>query len=181
MGGTDSSVHIRGVSRDRVRPPSWGRTVDGPDAGQTWTQTGDLLLLVNHLRLERFHLIATVLGGYVGYDFALSYPERLRSAVIANSVGGFQDEQLVALQERLRPSRLSEMLADFIELGPAYRASSPAGVQRWLERDKKSRHSAKSGTPLQHRLTLGLLEAIQTPMLLLTAALTSSHLPPFRT
>jgi len=146
----------------------WGRTVDEPNAEQAWTQTGDLSLLVNHLRIDRFHLVATALGGYVGYDFALSYPDRLRSAVIANSLGGFQDEKLLALSERLRPKGLSGMPADFIELGPAYRASNPDGVKRWLEREKNSRHSAKSGTPLQHRLTLDLAEAIDTPMLLLT-------------
>ena len=146
----------------------WGRSTDDPGNDKPWTATGDLLALVDDLGIERFHLVATALGGYVGFDFALSHPERLRSLVIANSLGGLQDEQLLDLGRRLRPQGFDGLPPDFRELGPAFRAADPVGVQRWLEYEKNSRHNAQSSTPLQHRLTLAILETIQSPVLLLT-------------
>jgi len=146
----------------------WGRSIDEPGYDQSWTATRDLVALVNHLRLGRSHLVGTALGGFVVFDFALSHPELLRSAVIASSVGGFDDEELIALNQRLRPKGLMEMPPEFYELGPEYRASDPGGVKRWLEHEMNSRHSPESKTPLDHRLRLALLEKIEVPMLLLT-------------
>ena len=44
-------------------------------------------------------------------DFALSFPQRLRSLVVANSIGGVQDEDYLALGRRLRPPQFDALPA----------------------------------------------------------------------
>jgi pimeloyl-ACP methyl ester carboxylesterase len=146
----------------------WGKSTDQPGSTEPWTATGDLLAVIQHLQLQRVHLVGTALGGFVAFDFAISHPELLRTVVIASSLGGFQDPELVTLNSRLRPKGLMEMPAEFYELGPMYRAAHPEGVERWLEHEKNSRHDRQTKTPLDHRLTLSLLDGIEIPFLLLT-------------
>jgi pimeloyl-ACP methyl ester carboxylesterase len=70
----------------------WGRTQIDSGAPQPSAAADDLLALLDHLGILRVHLIGTAAGGFVALDFALSFPQRLRSVVIANSIGGVQDQ-----------------------------------------------------------------------------------------
>ena len=120
--------------------------------------------LASELALERFHLVGTAAGGIVALDYALSFPKRLRSLVIANSIFGIQDEAYAALQRRLRPPPQFDALpVEVRELGPSYRAENPDGTKRWAE---ASRHA--SPQPTRNRITYALLETIKAPALLLT-------------
>src|SRR5262245_26818143 len=65
----------------------YGRTViDG--GGPPSTAADDLQGLLDHLGIERFHLLGTAAGGGAVLDYALSFPRRLRSLVVANAIGG---------------------------------------------------------------------------------------------
>jgi pimeloyl-ACP methyl ester carboxylesterase len=124
----------------------------------------DLEALAEHLGLERFHLVGTAAGGIVAVDYALSFPQRLRSLVVANSVVGVQDEEYLELTRRLRPlPEFNAIPAELRELGPSYRAANPAGTQRWKQ---LARHSAPQAT--KNRITYAALETIKIPTLLLT-------------
>ena len=82
----------------------FGRTVIDPAGFQPGTGSDDLLALLDHLRVDRFHIVGTAAGGIVALDFALSFPQRLRSLVLANSIGGVQDPDYLELGNRLRPA-----------------------------------------------------------------------------
>ena len=124
----------------------------------------ELEALVSQLALERLHLVGTAAGGIVAVDYALSFPRRLRSLVIANSIFGIQDAEYVALQKRLRPSPQFEALpVEVRELGPSYRAANPDGARRWAE---ASRHA--NPQPTRKHITYAALATIQAPTLLLT-------------
>jgi pimeloyl-ACP methyl ester carboxylesterase len=126
----------------------------------------DLEALAGHLGLDRFHLVGTAAGGIVAVDYALSFPQRLRSLVIANSIVGVQDEEYVEITRRLRPApEFNAIPAEIRELGPSYRAVNPAGAQRWKELAKHG-HLTPQGT--KNRITYAALERIETPTLLLT-------------
>jgi pimeloyl-ACP methyl ester carboxylesterase len=123
------------------------------------------------LRLDRFHLVGTAAGGIVSFDYALSFPQRLRSLVVANSVGGVQDEDYVTLGRRLRPSPQFEALPpEFRELGPSYRAANPEGTARWMKIEERSRSTDRSAAPerMRNRITWSLLEKLDVPTLLVT-------------
>jgi pimeloyl-ACP methyl ester carboxylesterase len=138
---------------------------------QPGTGSDDLLALLDHLRVDRFHIVGTAAGGIVALDFALSFPQRLRSLVLANSIGGVQDPDYLELGNRLRPApQFNAMPPEFRELGPSYRAASPAGTERWkeLERTNRSPGPPLPAQTMRSRVTFSSLEGIRVPTLLLT-------------
>ena len=161
-----AAAGFRLVTYDRR---GFGRTTTEPGAAPA-TGADDLDALVRALRIDRFHLVGTAAGGFVAFDYALSFPDRLRSLVIANSIGGVQDERYVELGRRMRPAPFESMPAEFRELGPTYRAANPEGTRRWVELEHANRPSGGEAIvqPMRHRLTLELLETIKTPTLFLT-------------
>lgn len=147
----------------------WGRTEAEPGA-QPGTSADDLRALLDSLGIQRIHLVGTAGGGFVALDFAISYPERLRSLVVANSIGGVQDADFVELNRNLRPPQFGALPPEIREVGPSYRAANPEGTKRWVELEKLSRPPGPvaPAQPLRNHLTFSLLETIRTPTLLLT-------------
>jgi pimeloyl-ACP methyl ester carboxylesterase len=148
----------------------WGRTAINSAESQPGTAADDLLGLLDQLGLDRVHLVGTAAGGFVAIDFALSYPQRVRSLVIANSIGGVQDTDFLELGRRIRPPQFDALPPEFRELGPSYRAGNAAGTERWVELEKMSRPPGPPmpPQPLRNRITFALLETIKAPTLLLT-------------
>ena len=154
---------LRAIAYDRC---GHGRS-EGPGGVSA---ADDLLALADHLMLERFHAVGTAAGAIVALDFALSFPQRLRTVVFANSHGGVQDEDYLALQRRLRPSpQFAALPPEVRELGPAYRAENPAGTEEWLKIEREAR---VPGAPIlpktRNRITFQALEGLAVPALLLT-------------
>ena len=153
----------------------WGRTVVDP-SGPTGTGADDLLALLDSLGIDRAHVVATAGGAFVAFDFALSFPPRIRSLVVADTIGGVRDKEILDLETRIRPPQFDELPPEVRELSPGYRAANPEGTQRWVDIEKQSRPSRPSGstlqlayaTPMRNQLTLALFEQIRTPALLLT-------------
>jgi pimeloyl-ACP methyl ester carboxylesterase len=155
----------------------------------------DLEALRRHLGFDRFHLVGTAAGGIVAFDYALTFREHVRSLVIANSIGGVQDESYLALGRRLRPMpEFDRMPPEFRELGPSYRAANAEGTARWMELEHQSRPARPLPSPQTHRqrLTFALLETIKVPTLLITGdadlycppavlRLFAAHMPPAET
>jgi pimeloyl-ACP methyl ester carboxylesterase len=148
----------------------YGKTAIAPGGVQPGSAADDLHALIDYLHIDRFHLVGTAAGGLAVIDYALSFPQRLRSVVLANTIGGVQDESYLVLGRRIRPPEFNGLPADVRELGPSYRAANPAGARRWMELE---RTSCAPGTPpaaqtMKHHLTFALVATIRTPTLLLT-------------
>lgn len=162
-----AAAGFRVITYDRLGS---GRSRLGADAA-AGTAADDLHALTTHLNLARFHLLGTAAGGIVALDYAVSFPDRVRGLVVANSIGGVQDDDYLALGRRLRPSPQFEALPpEFREVGPSYRAGNPAGTARWIEIEHASRPQV-AGTAVQpnkNRMTFALLESIRAPTLLIT-------------
>jgi pimeloyl-ACP methyl ester carboxylesterase len=157
----------------------WGRT-EPESSAAPGTAADDLAALLDKLGIGRIHLIGTAGGGFVALDFALSYAGRLRSLVVANSIGGVQDADFQELGRRLRPPQFDALPPELRELGPFYRAADPEGTQRWVDLEKISRPAGPRAPaqPLHNRLTFSLLETIHTPTLLLTGGADMYAPPP---
>ncbi len=124
----------------------------------------ELEALAVQLGLERFHLVGTAAGGIAAVDYALSFPHRLRSLVIANSIVGVQDDDYLEMTRRLRPSpQFNALPAEFREIGPSYRAANPRGTRLWMELARPL-----SELKTKNRISFALLETIRVPVLLLT-------------
>lgn len=130
----------------------------------------DLAALLDHLKLERAHLVGTAAGAIVALDFALSSPGRVASLVLANTHLGLQDSDYVALQKRLRPAPQFDALPPEVkELGPSYRAANAEGTVQWLELERAARRKDAPTLPkTQNRLTYAALAGLVPPVLFLT-------------
>lgn len=144
----------------------WGRTVTAPS---TTPAADDLIRLADYLKIGRFHLFGTAAGGFVAFDFALSYPERLRSLTIANSIGGIEDEEARVIGRRIRTPEFEALTEDVKELGPEYRAANPDGLRRWLELEKLSRpeRPLQPAQPFKSHITLAAIEKLTVPVLVI--------------
>ena len=158
----------------------WGRTASDAAESQPSTVADDLLVLLDRLGIERAHLVGTAAGGAVALDFTLSFPRRLRSLVIANAIGGIEDQEFLELGRRLRPPQFEALPPDLRELGPAYRAAQPEGTKRWIDLEKLSRPAGPPARaqPLRNRLTFSVLENIRVPTLLITGGADMYAPPP---
>ena len=146
----------------------WGGTTTEPNTPMA-TAADDLIALMDSLHVDRFHLVGTAAGGFVTFDAALSFPRRLRSIVVANSIGGVQDPEFVELGRRLRPAAFTAMPPELREVSPSYRSSNPAGTERWIALEQMSRPRGQiPAQPLKNAITFAALESIRVPALLLT-------------
>ena len=155
----------------------WGRSTATPDA-QPGTAADDLHALMKYLGLNRFHLLGTAGGGFVAFDYALSFPEELRSLVIANSIGGMQDTDYLELGRRLRPPQFDALPPELRELGPSYRAANPDGTARWVELERGSRQAGTTAQPYRNRMTFSLLETMKVSSLLIAGGADMYAPPP---
>ena len=127
--------------------------------------------LLTTLGIERLHLLGTAAGGGAALQYALAHADKLRSLVVANSIGFVLDSEYIGMSNRIRPaSQFNQLPLDFRELGPSYRAANPDGVARWLALSAKGQASAGSlaqdGGNLE--VTWAALENLKVPTLLIT-------------
>jgi pimeloyl-ACP methyl ester carboxylesterase len=139
----------------------------------------DLLALVDVLSIPKFFLVGTAAGAIVALDFALSHPARVNKLVLANTHGGVQDEEYVALQKRLRPAPQFDALPPEVkELGPSYRAANAEGAKQWIALEHEARQKGTVTLPKTvNRITLEALGRISAPTLLLTGD-ADPYMPP---
>ena len=146
---------------------NWGRSESVTPAGSAGD---DLEALAQHLGLNRFHLVCTALGGIVGLDYTVEYPDRVISLTVSSSFTGVTDQSYLDVQTRLRPTEISNLPIELREVGPSYRAVNPEGVAEWLRIEESSRHeiTPEEGQSPRSAMTYARLAAMQTPVLMLT-------------
>jgi pimeloyl-ACP methyl ester carboxylesterase len=161
-----TAAGYRGITYDRK---GWGRSRPDPTGEQPGYVSDDLQGLADHLGLERFHVAATAAGGIGALDYALEHPERVRSLVVADSIGGVQDPEYLQVQHRLRPPEIQALPWELRELSAGYRGVNPEGTQRWIAIERGSRPEGAQGPAQQPRypMTLARLETLQVPTLIL--------------
>lgn len=143
------------------------RSTVQPDAGEI-SGAEDLLQLASQLALPPFHLLAVAAGGFTAMDFALSHPGRLRSLVMASSLGGIQAPEFAQAVERLLVAEVRSLPAHIRELGPSYRALNPHGVARWIELQRLAAQGSHAMPATDNRIDWESLRGLQVPTLFLT-------------
>ena len=146
----------------------WGRSKATDPELHPETASDDLHALLESLSLAPVHLVSTAAGGLIALDYALAHPERVRSLVAANTIGGVQDESYLEVQRRARPPEIQNLPVELRELGPSYRATNPEGVKRWLEIDHAARpDGTRPFPPVGESITYARLHRMQPPTLVL--------------
>ena len=148
---------------------TWGRSRATDPAHQPGYLGDDLHILVDSLSLDRVHLVGTAAGGIPSLDYALSHSERVRSLVVANTIGGVQDEEYLEVQHRLRPPEIQNLPVELREVGPSYRGTNPEGAKRWLEIEEASRPDGPVPMqPVREPITYARLKTMQVPALVIS-------------
>jgi pimeloyl-ACP methyl ester carboxylesterase len=128
----------------------------------------DLDRLVKALKIDKFHLLGSAAGATVAADYALSYPQKLHSLIIASSIISPKEKLIADAYPRLAPTNLSDLPPDFRELGASYRAINPEGVRQWLEIEKNARIVGNPAAPFANAVTFEKLASLPIPTLLLS-------------
>ena len=163
---TFTACGYRCISYDRR---TWGRSRPTDSGPQPGFAGDDLHALLDALGLDRVHLVGTAAGAIPALDYALSHPERVRSLVVANTIGGVQEADYLDLQRGLRPQQIQDLPVELRELGPSYRGKDPEGAARWLEIDLASRPYGRTPTqPLRDLITYQRLASMRVPTMALS-------------
>jgi len=148
----------------------WGKSVANPANGpQPGSIAGDLDLLADYLKLDRFHLLGVAGGGFAGLDYAAWRQERLRSLVIGASTGAVVDKEIADFSARITIPEIRKQAAVYREVGPSYRGANPEGTKRWSEIDEHARQPGAPVQPLRTPNTLAKIATISTPTLVIAA------------
>jgi pimeloyl-ACP methyl ester carboxylesterase len=132
--------------------------------------TADLHALVEHLKLDAFHLLGVAGGGFAALDYAAWQPQRLRSVIVGGTTGAIQDKEIADFLARIAIPEIRKQSAHYREIGPSYRGANPEGVKRWIEIDEHSRQPGVDFQPgLRTPNTLAKIAAISTPTLVIAA------------
>ena len=179
--GADGGLHPMGVATTHCAQPEWSgsrprhlypaRLIPSfPKLTRPFRWIGDdFHALVESLSLESTHLVATATGGITALDYALTHPQRVRSLVAANTIGGVQDEPYLEVQRRLRPPEIQNLPVELRELSPSYRGTNPEGTRQWLEIEQGSRPDGPvPAQPLRQPITYARLHGMQIPTLVLS-------------
>jgi len=148
------------------------------DDASVGTASSELHTLVEHLKLDRFHIVGSAAGGFIVPDYALSHPERLLSMVIASSQGGGEDPGYRATIQRIAFKQFIDMPASFRELGPSYRAGYPEGVAHWEALEHAALYGGRIRQPNAFPLTWDNLAKISVPALMFTGD-ADLYIPPW--
>jgi pimeloyl-ACP methyl ester carboxylesterase len=160
----------------------WGRSVSIAGGSQPGTAADDLQGLVEYLRIDRFHIVATAAGGGVALDYVVSFPQRVRSLVVANAaVGQLEDEKYQQLTRSSRSPQIDALPVYLRELGPSYRAEYPEGTGRWIALNEMSQPNGPPASPqtTRNHLTVSSLQSLKVPLLMMTGDADLLAPPPF--
>ncbi len=160
-----AAAGYRAIAFDRR---GFGRSMANPQTGpQPGTIADDLHELVEHLKLERFHLVGVAGGGFAAYDYVLWHPERLRSLVVAASGGAIVDEELAKIRERTALPNFRSWPPEFREVSMGYMATNPEGLKLWLAIHDNSMQQGMAAQPQRQTITFAKLATIRVPTLLM--------------
>jgi pimeloyl-ACP methyl ester carboxylesterase len=159
---------FRAIAFDRR---GWGKSTADPATGaQPGHVAEDLGRLVDHLSLDRFHLVGVAGGGFVALDYAAWRADRLRSLVVGASTGAVSDKAIQEVIARIEIPGIRTLPAHYREVGPSYRAVNPEGTARWLEIHERAQQKGAPAQPLRSPNTFEKLGTIAVRTLVVPAS-----------
>ena len=154
------------VSRYRVitwDQRGFGRSSNRGEESGPRTAVRDLALLLDHLGVERAHLVGQSMGGWAILGFALAHPDRVRSLTFSDTLGGIRisdtPREPSEAQIRVAEALLDESLPvgfDHPCLAPDFAGKDPARAFLFLQ-------FSSLGPLTPFSVLLGLMEVSYTP------------------
>jgi pimeloyl-ACP methyl ester carboxylesterase len=163
-----SKAGYRAIAVDN---PGWGKSAVH-DAQNPEPVADTIEALIDHLGLDKIHVVGTAMGGYVAFDYATWQPERTKSLVIAASGLGMQnDPEYREFRERAKIPGMDKQTSDIREVSPNYRGMNPEGVARWKEIYNNAQRDDSVRPPLRAPNTPEKLASLRVPSLLIAGGM----------
>ena len=127
----DAQVETLEASWQVVRYDFWGHGRTPPKTGIKGIQdyVEQLQELLEHLGIEKLHLIGLSMGGLIAQGFAKAATERLLSLTLMNTVYRRREEELEGVRSRLKLTKTHGL-----------EPITQAALKRWFDDDFKSQH-----------------------------------------
>jgi len=117
----DFAAHFRCIAFDAR---GWGLSRGDVAVGR-WAFGTDLVALMDHLGVERAHLVAQSMGGRAVAGLARLAPHRVRSLVLSGTTAGATNDRIREIQDELRDARGGASLREHA-LAAAFQSENPA-------------------------------------------------------
>jgi pimeloyl-ACP methyl ester carboxylesterase len=120
-------------------PPS-----DIPEDSERYSQAiarGDALAVLDHLKIDRAHIVGLSMGGFAALHFGITYPQRARALVIAGCVF---PRQLVRSSSEIRPRPDAGPVP---EQGSARLGRIRAATRRAVRHRPRAHHARRADAP----------------------------------
>ena len=127
----------------------FGRSLDLPNGPGAGSFVEDLRGLLDHLEIEAAHLVAQSMGGRTMLGFAVAYPNRVKSLVMADTVGGMEVPEVLEEQRLWRESQPQSGEIGFRAVSPLFVQRNPnlANLYLMVSRTNPLRHDPLGGVP----------------------------------
>ena len=127
----------------------FGHSFDVPGGPGAGSFVDDLRGLLDHLEIESAHLVAQSMGGRSMLGFAVAYPQRTKSLVMADTVGGMEAPEVLEQQRIWRDSHTPSGEIGFRAVAPIFVQRNPnlANLYLQISRTNPLRHEPPGGQP----------------------------------
>ena len=127
----------------------FGHSLDVPEGPGAASFVDDLRGLMDHLGVESAHLVAQSMGGRTMLGFAVKHPQRVKSLVMADTVGGMNVPEVVAEQRNWAATHTASGEIGFRAVSPLFVQRSPnlANLYLQISRTNPPRHTPPGGMP----------------------------------
>jgi pimeloyl-ACP methyl ester carboxylesterase len=119
--------HYRVITWDQR---GFGRSTNRADRSGPRAAVSDLCALLDHLDIDRAHLVGQSMGGWTILGFALDHPERVRSLVFASTVAGIQLPEPSAETRQARERVAAVLLDPNVPIGGEHPCLAPGFAEQ---------------------------------------------------
>ncbi len=146
----------------------YGRSEKG-SATEPGTSVGDLVNLLDRLKLPNVHIVGAAAGGITALAFAIAHPDRTLSLTLAGTIFAVNEDAWRDAYDRLGIAAVRDAVStEFIELGPTYRFANPEGTARFGDLSAAAHRQSPTRQPSGVDVTWEMLCRLQRPALLVT-------------
>jgi len=139
------------------------------DPARPGTSADDLRQLLDHLNIQRAHLLGTAAGGFTAASFALMWPDRVLSVILACTLLSGVDPSVLALMPSVREPWWNDLPHEFRELSPSYRAVNKEGEALWKALYAQSRGGHQTANqPAGEPATVAAISRFKMPSLFIS-------------
>ena len=125
----------------------FGHSFDEPEGPGSGAFVDDLAGLLDHLNVETAHLVAQSMGGRTMLGFAVAYPKRTQSLIMADTVGGMAVEEVSELHHQWRESHQSSQGIGTTALSAGFRKRNPELANLYLQVSNTNPPRPQAGFP----------------------------------